>query len=72
MTLEEAIIHCEEVIEKKQKEFSYYQDHYMIEYFDSCEKCIDDHKQLAEWLRELKSYKEQTDEDLISHGKEEQ
>lgn len=40
MTLEEAILHCEEVA--------------------ICRKgdCSDEHRQLAEWLKELKAYRE--------------
>ena len=43
MTLEEAIIHCEEVAEKNA----------------GCgnEKCEREHLQLAEWLKELQGYR---------------
>ena len=43
MTLEEAIKHCEDVAE------------------DRCgcaEDCVNEHRQLAEWLKELKAYRE--------------
>ena len=50
MTIDEAIKHCEEVV-------------------DSCErgnpkkrskaKCASEHRQLAEWLKELKAYKDE-------------
>lgn len=43
MTLNEAIKHCEEVIEELEND---------------CIECARDHKQLAEWLRELKAYRE--------------
>ena len=36
MTLDEAIIHCEDVANSK------------------CDKCGEEHRQLAEWLKELK------------------
>lgn len=42
MTLDEAIEHLEDSL--KNKEFS-------------CEECKDKHRQLLEWLKELKSYK---------------
>ena len=51
MTLEEAIIHCEDVANDRA---------------GCCEDCAEEHRQLAEWLKELKAYKEQTGGDLIS------
>lgn len=42
MTLDEAILHAEEVAKNN----------------STCEECRMQHKQLAEWLRELKKYKE--------------
>lgn len=39
MTLDEAILHCEEKAV-------------------GCNKCAEEHKQLAEWLKELKTFKE--------------
>ena len=46
MTLEEAIKHCEE----KEKEQA----------LNGCFACAEEHKQLAEWLKELKDYREGT------------
>ena len=46
MEIDEAIKHCEEVAEEKQK---------------SCVECARDHLQLAEWLKELKAIKEDGD-----------
>lgn len=40
MTLDEAIIHCEEVANSE------------------CSECAKQHQQLAEWLKELRRYKE--------------
>lgn len=40
MTLDEAIKHCEEIIQ------------------NNCDKCAEEHKQLVEWLKELKRYRE--------------
>lgn len=56
MTFDEAIAHAKEVAEIKHeqsKEYSKYSD----EYFE-CEKCAEEHEQLAEWLKELKTYRE--------------
>lgn len=63
MTLDEAIKHAEEVmaenLEKtKDRKAS---DPIAI----NCFECADEHRQLAEWLKELKAYKEQ-DSDAIS------
>ena len=44
MTLDEAIKHCEE----KEKEQA----------LNGCFACAEEHKQLAEWLKELKRYRE--------------
>jgi hypothetical protein len=46
LNLEEAIEHCEEVAEEQEK---------MGErnYDDDCLECAKEHRQLAEWLREL-------------------
>lgn len=46
MTLEEAILHCEKVAD-------------WCATTDGNRKCEIEHRQLAEWLRELKGYKEQ-------------
>ena len=45
MTIDEAIKHAEEVAEEQVKR---------------CEKCAEEHRQLAEWLKELKQLREQT------------
>ena len=48
MTLEEAIIHAEEVAER-------------CAVTDGDLKCESEHRQLAEWLKELKKYREEND-----------
>lgn len=61
-SLEEAIKHCEEVAEKLEKQVKPYQCEsinkklYEVnkKEWDSCIKCAKDHRQLAEWLKELK------------------
>ena len=45
MTIEEAIIHCEEVADR-------------CAVTDGNRECEDNHRQLAEWLKELKKYRE--------------
>jgi len=56
MTLDEAIQHCEEVAKENRELFekigaSSYDE-------DNCLECAKAHEQLAEWLKELKQYKE--------------
>lgn len=61
MTIEEAIKHCEEVIEAKEK-ISIYTPFEMVsggeDEIIACRKCAEEHRQLAEWLKELKQYRE--------------
>ena len=54
MTIDEAIKHCEEVAELSEEQAKIYddQDEAMASY--SCKECASEHRQLAEWLRELK------------------
>lgn len=66
MTLEEAIKHCEEVAEELEKRVKPYQCEsinkklYEVnkEEWDNCIECAQEHRQLAEWLREVKAYRE--------------
>ena len=46
MTLDEAIRHCEDVAEEKEA--------HVLSGMD-CMECAEEHRQLAEWLRELKA-----------------
>jgi hypothetical protein len=58
MTLDEAIKHCEEVAEEKDEqawEAQLQEEYGMIK---SCKECAEGHRQLAEWLKELKLYRE--------------
>ena len=56
MTIDEAIKHCEEVTEEQEKlckvndSFNFSQPKW--------KKCAEEHRQLAEWLKELKDFKE--------------
>ena len=65
MTLDEAIKHAEEVAEKKENLTKIYkalnEDRLNEDRlsFAEEEKCIEEHRQLAEWLKELKQLREQ-------------
>ena len=66
MTLDEAIRHTEEVAEAEERRAKLHQrpdkgvkgsgKRYL-----SCIKCATEHRQLAEWLKELKYYKDRQD-----------
>lgn len=62
LSLDEAIIHARETAEKKYLEgFLYYANSGNIENDkknDEYIKCAEEHEQLAEWLEELKKYRE--------------
>ena len=67
MTLEEAIKHAEEVAEEKEHDRDVRKIHLdnrnshnnIVHYQKAC-KCAEEHRQLAEWLKELKQLKKQT------------
>lgn len=66
LTLEEAIVHAKEVAEKNYRGA----DFESIDYIDddikaNCVKCAEEHMQLAEWLEELKSYKDLEEQGLL-------
>ena len=62
MTIDEAILHCEEVV--KSNTVGVYDSialggmHFTQEEIYKCNKCAEEHRQLAEWLKELKAYRE--------------
>lgn len=58
MTLDEAIKHCEEVAEKKEEDASWFWDKEGNPNYENCVECASEHRQLAEWLKELKAYRE--------------
>lgn len=65
MTLDEAILHAEEVAEENQSIVDGCD--YFGENMAKCEKCAAEHRQLAEWLKELKQLREQEPcEDAVS------
>ena len=63
MSLDDAIKHAEEVADREEKKIVPKEDYQNMPWIDesnsSCLKCSQEHRQLAEWLRELKAYKEQ-------------
>lgn len=66
LTLEEAIVHAKEVAEKNYRGA----DFESIDSIDddikaNCVKCAEEHEQLAEWLEELKSYKDAEEQGLL-------
>lgn len=54
MTLDEAIIHAEEVAEKNEDFVRRHAVDRDLRFVQRCEKCATEHRQLAEWLRELR------------------
>ena len=62
MTIDEAIKHCEDVAETCEYDASRCDETDRYEQHEMCElgKCAADHRQLVEWLRELKDLREKT------------
>ena len=59
MTIDEAIKHAEEVAEDKEIDIEN-QDSLFPNNIKECKECAEEHRQLAEWLKELKRLREQT------------
>ena len=64
LTLEEAIKHAKEVAKTNRAEATYNFPN-LKEYYDNCLECANQHNQLAEWLEELKSYKDAEKQGLL-------
>lgn len=58
MTLEEAIKKEEELVRINQESFNEYSNSIFTEYALSCKKCAENHRQIAEWYKELQKYRE--------------
>ena len=60
--LDEAIQHCLEVADQKEEDAVWwdkaYQDGYASQEAKECKECAEEHRQLAEWLKELKMWRE--------------
>ena len=61
MTIDEAIKHCKEVAEKNEKKASWFWGKEGNPNYEECVECASEHRQLAEWLKELKTYREFAD-----------
>lgn len=64
LTLDEAIKHAKEVAKTNRAEATYNFPN-LKEYYDNCLERANQHNQLAEWLEELKSYKEAEKQGLL-------
>lgn len=58
MTLDEAIKHCEEKAKELRTPRAYTDIEGNLRATETCEECAREHEQLAEWLKELKAYKD--------------
>ena len=60
LTLEEAIKHAKEVADMNYNDAEKFDSNDSVENYmkANCMKCAEEHEQLAEWLEELKSYKD--------------
>ncbi len=61
-SLDEAIKHAEEVAELNEECARIYNEQGETMASCSCKECAEEHRQLAEWLRELKEYRAILDE----------
>lgn len=57
MTLDEAIKHCEEVAETKRQDAELAEISGCDNTSKQCETCAEEHRLLAEWLKELRVFK---------------
>ena len=64
LTLDEAITHARETSAKKRKQadnyrtYSLHDGHVWNDNIEGCEDCAKEHEQLAEWLTQLKEYRQ--------------
>ncbi len=66
LTLEEAIAHAKEVAEKNYRGANFKSiDSIDDDIKANCVKCAEEHEQLAEWLEELKLYKDLEEQGLL-------
>ena len=66
LTLEEAIAHAKEIAEKNYRGAEFESiDSIDDDIKTNCIKCAEEHEQLAEWLEELKSYKDLEEQGLL-------
>ena len=67
LTLEEAIAHAKEVADMNYNDAEKFDSNDSVENYMkvNCMKCAEQHEKLAEWLEELKSYKEAEEQSLL-------
>lgn len=67
LTLEEAIKHEKEVADMNYNDAEKFDSNDSVENYmkANCMECAEQHEKLAEWLEELKSYKEAEEQDLL-------
>ena len=66
MTLDEAIQHSKEVGKDNREDAKYAIENELHDaVIKTCTKCAEEHEQLAEWLEELKEYKELEEKGLL-------
>lgn len=67
LTLDEAIKHAKEVADMNYNDAEKFDSNDSVENYmkANCVKCAEEHEQLAEWLEELKSYKEAEEQGLL-------
>lgn len=67
LTLEEAIVHAKEVADMNYTDAEKFDSNDSVENYmkANCMKCAEQHEKLAEWLEELKSYKEAEKQGLL-------
>lgn len=58
MTLDETIKHAEEVAEEQESKAKVLNGDFYQSRRNDCLECAKEHRQLAEWLKELKAYRE--------------
>ena len=68
MTLDEAIKHAEEVAEEQERNTGWFYDKENASYKKKCNKCAEEHRQLAEWLKDYQQIlKERHFDDAKKH-----
>lgn len=67
LTLDEAIKHAKEVADMNYNDAEKFDSNDSVENYmkANCIKCAEEHEQLAEWLEELKSYKDAEEQGLL-------
>lgn len=67
LTLDEAIKHAKEVADMNYNDAEKFDSNDSVENYmkANCIKCAEEHEQLAEWLEELKSYKDLEEQGLL-------